>query len=78
MDKTFNSLFSYIGGLLSNRYRNPTQDFTKGQLKHIEFCFLCIYNAYGEDGVFDAKDLGYNIKNGIRNEPPQRITFKEV
>ncbi len=78
MDKTYNSLFSYIGGLLSNRYRNPNQDFTKGQLTHIEFCFQCIYSAYGEGGVFDQKDLGYDIQSGVRNEPPQRVVFKEV
>ena len=78
MEKTYNSLFSYIGGLLSNRYRNPTQDFTKGQLKYIEFCFQCIYSAYGEGGVFNNKDLGYELTSGTRNELPQRVTFKEV
>ena len=78
LEKTGNSLMSYIGGLLSNRYRNPSQDFTKGQLQYIEFCFDAIYFAYGENGEFDEKDLGYDIRTGIANEPPQRVTFKEV
>lgn len=78
LEKTGNSLFSYIGGLCSNRYRNPNQDFTQGQLNTIEFCFDAIYFAYGENGEFDEKDLGYDIKTGVPNEPPQRITFVEV
>lgn len=78
LETTKNSLMSYIGGLLSNRYRNPSQDFTKGQLQFVEFCFDCIYFAYGENGEFDEKDLGYDIRTGVRNEPPQRVTFKEV
>ena len=78
IDLTYNSLMSYIGGMLSNRYRNPNQDFTKPQLKYVQFCMNCIYAAYGENGVFDNKDLGYDINSGVRNEPPQRVEFCEV
>lgn len=78
LHNTGNSLLSYAGGLLSNKYRNPSEDFTQSQLSKIEFVFACIYAAYGEDGVFTAQDLGYDFDTRAPNEPPQRIKFVEV
>lgn len=75
--KKRNSFASYISGLLSNKLRNPGEDFTVKHLKHIELCFNLIYTAYNEDGVL-CSELGYDHRTGSPNEPPLAVRFVEV
>ena len=74
--KKHNSMLSYASGIVGNRLRNPSEDYTKKQLIYITRLFNSIYNAY--DIVFTKKDLGYDIVSGVSNVKPLLIKFKEV
>ena len=75
-NKELNSILSYASGLVCNRLRNPSQDYTKTQLVPIEKLFHMICHAY--DNAFDQDDLGYDIVTKAPNEPPKYVCFKEV
>ena len=72
----YNSMLSYASGIVGNRLRNPSEDYTKKQLQYITKLFNIICNAY--DTVFNRKDLGYDIVTGVLNDKPYMIKFKEV
>jgi hypothetical protein len=74
--KEYNSMLSYASGIVGNRLRNPSEDYTKKQLRYITKLFNIICNAY--DTVFTRKDLGYDIVSGVLNDKPYKIKFKEV
>ena len=69
-----NSILSYASGIVGNRLRNPSQDYTKAQLIPLEKLFNMICHAY--DTVFTRQDLGYDLKTGIDNDKPYRIKFE--
>tara|TARA_R110002074_G_C12343889_1_gene649062 strand:+ start:344 stop:820 length:477 start_codon:yes stop_codon:yes gene_type:complete len=69
-----NSILSYASGIVGNRLRNPSQDYTKPQLVPLQKLFNTIYYAY--DTVFTKQDLGYDLKTDIDNDKPYRIKFK--
>ena len=69
-----NSILSYASGIVGNKLRNPSQDYTKAQLEPLERLFNTIYYAY--DTVFTKQDLGYDLKTGIDNDKPYRIKFE--
>ena len=69
-----NSILSYASGIVGNKLRNPSQDYTKAQLIPIEKLFSMICHAY--DTVFTRQDLGYDLKTGIDNDKPYRIKFE--
>ena len=71
-----NSIVSYASGIVGNRLRNPSEDYTKKQLPYIDKLFTMICVAY--DTVFDNKDLGYNLVTKAYNEKPMKLFFKEV
>jgi len=73
---SYNSIISYASGIVGNRLRNPSQDYTKKQLKHIQKLFNTIYNCHNTNAVFNKQDLGYDLKTDIDNEKPYRIKFK--
>ena len=69
----WNSMNSYVSGLLSNYYRNPDVDFTQNQLKTLEFITDQINAVYvGLPHTFRA---GYDA-DGVKNEIPLRIKFR--
>ena len=74
--KEYNSVLSYASGLVSNRLRNPSEDYTKKQLLYIKRIFELISVTY--EHTFIKKDLGYDIVTGVLNEKPLMIKFKEV
>ena len=74
--KEDNSVLSYASGLVSNRLRNPSEDYTKKQLLYIKRIFELISVTY--EHTFLKKDLGYDIVTGVLNEKPLMIKFKEV
>lgn len=76
--KTPNSLLSAAAGLVSNQYRNPSEDFTQKQLKWITKLFSVIHFAYSEGGVFTDQDLGYDFNTNKINERPLGVKFTEV
>jgi len=75
-DKRHNSMLSYASGVVGNRLRNPTEDYTKKQLIYITRLFNIICNAYNT--VFSKQDLGYNLHTSEYNDKPYMIKFKEV
>jgi len=75
-NKHHNSMLSYASGIVGNRLRNPSEDYTKKQLVYLTRLFNIIYNVY--DGVLTKKDLGYNLNTKQYNEKPLKIKFKEV
>ena len=75
-NKELNSILSYASGLVCNRLRNPSQDYTKTQLVPIEKLFHMICHSY--DNAFDQDDLGYDIVTKEPNEPPKYVNFKEI
>ena len=75
-NKHHNSMLSYASGIVGNRLRNPSEDYTKKQLIYITRLFNIICNAY--DSVFTKQDLGYDIVTKAYNDKPLRIKFKEV
>ena len=74
--KESNSIISQASGLVGNRLRNPSQDYTKKQLQFITKCFNIICDAY--DLAFNEKDLGYDYHSKQPNKKPLKIKFKEV
>lgn len=70
-----NSPLSYAAGLFSNRVRNPDEDFTKKQLRFISTLFKRLHIIYGQ--YLPRKELGFDSKTGLYNDPPMRIKFKE-
>jgi|TARA_R110001606_G_C14904204_1_gene594417 hypothetical protein len=75
-NKESNSILSEASGLVSNRLRNPSQDYTKKQLPFIVQTFIMIFNIYNDR--FSAKDLGYDYHSKQPNKKPLMIKFKEV
>ena len=75
-NKHHNSMLSYASGMVGNRLRNPSEDYTKKQLIYITRLFNIICNAY--DTVFTKQDLGYDIETSKYNDKPLMIKFKEV
>ena len=75
-NKESNSILSEASGLVSNRLRNPSEDYTKKQLLYIKRIFELISVTY--EHTFLKKDLGYDIVTGVLNEKPLMIKFKEV
>ena len=69
-----NSILSYASGIVGNKFRNLSQDYTKAQLVPIQKLFNTIYHLY--DTVFTKQDLGYDLKTGIDNDKPYRIQFE--
>ena len=70
-----NSLLSYASGIVSNKYRNPSEDLTVKHLDNIEMLFNVIYNMY-RDVLPD--EIGYDYKTGIANEYPHRLKFVQI
>jgi len=70
-----NSVCSYACGLLSNRYRNPSQDFTVKQLEKIEKLSTICFNMYHNDRYFVN---GYDIATGEQNSEMTEIKFHEA
>ena len=70
-----NSLLSYASGIVSNKFRNPSEDLTVKHLKYVEDLFHVIYNIYSN---MSEDELGYDYRTGVRNELPYRLKFKQV
>lgn len=70
-----NSLLSYASGIVSNKYRNPSEDLTVKHLDNIVMLFNVIRNMY-TDVLPD--EIGYDFNTGIANEYPLRLCFKQV
>tara|TARA_R110002153_G_scaffold3020_1_gene14322 strand:+ start:1507 stop:1980 length:474 start_codon:yes stop_codon:yes gene_type:complete len=75
--KDYNSIVSYASGIVGNRLRNPSEDYTKKQLQYISKLFNMICFAYS-GAVFNDKDLGYNLVTKAYNDKPMKLKFKEV
>lgn len=73
---SYNSVLSYASGIVGNRLRNPSEDYTKKQLRYISKMFDIICTAY--DYSFTKQDLGYDLETRRNNDKPLRIKFKEV
>jgi hypothetical protein len=73
---SYNSVLSYASGIVGNRLRNPSEDYTKKQLRYIKKLFDIICVAY--DYNFSKQDLGYDLHTKQYNEKPFEIKFKEV
>jgi hypothetical protein len=73
--KERNSILSTAAGLVSNDYRNTSQDFGYKQLSHIKRLFNTIHYYYS---MQDANNLGYNNNTRIANELPKKLMFKEA
>ena len=73
---SYNSVLSYASGLVGNRMRNPSEDYTKKQLRYIVKMFDIICTAY--DYSFNKQDLGYDLHTKQYNEKPLKVKFKEV
>ena len=73
---SYNSVLSYASGLVGNRLRNTSEDFTKKQLRYIKKLFEIICVAY--DYSFSKQDLGYDLNSKQYNQKPMQIAFKEV
>lgn len=74
--KSNNSVLSYASGIVGNRLRNPSEDYTKKQLRYISKMFDIICTAY--DYSFTKQDLGYDLHTKQYNDKPLRLKFKEV
>lgn len=73
---SYNSVLSYASGIVGNRLRNTSEDYTKKQLRYITKLMDIVGTAY--DYSFNKQDLGYNIDSREYNDKPMRIKFKEV
>lgn len=73
---SYNSVLSYASGIVGNKLRNPSEDYTKKQLRYIKKLFDIICVAY--DYNFSKQDLGYDYDTKKYNAKPLRIRFKEV
>ena len=73
--KKRNSVMSFTAGVLSNKFRNPAEDFAYNQLKYIQFIFAFIDYTYNRLQTFE---LGYNVNTNKDNEAPKQITFLEA
>jgi len=73
---SYNSVLSYASGVVGNRLRNPSEDYTKKQLRYISKMFDIITTAY--DYTFTKQDLGYDLESKQYNDKPLRLRFKEV
>tara|TARA_R110000772_G_scaffold32130_2_gene78846 strand:- start:178 stop:681 length:504 start_codon:yes stop_codon:yes gene_type:complete len=84
--KAPNSDMSYIGGLISNYWRNNgKQDFTKSQLKYIQKLFNTIAELYNskvvQKGLYneiDIFELGFDNQTNVPNPAPKPIIFSLV
>jgi len=73
--KRRNSILSYCAGVVSNNYRNSSEDFGKKQLKHIKRIFEAIHYYYSN---CDKNNLGYNHITKQQNTAPKKVMFKKV
>ena len=74
--KNPNSILSYASGLCSNKYRNPSEDLTEKHIKHVQHLFLIMYNLY--DGIFDKRELGYDLWTGYENAIVNTVLFEQA
>jgi hypothetical protein len=75
--KVRNSILSYASGLMSNKLRNPSEDFTVKHIKYIQLIFTWMHTAYTTDKMLQ-KDLGYDYWTKAQNLPPEPIKFCEA
>ena len=73
--KKRNSVMSFTAGVLSNKFRNPAEDFAYNQIKYIKYIFTFIDYIYNDQKVFE---LGYNVNTNQDNQSPKKLSFVEV
>ena len=75
--KINNSILSYASGLMSNKFRNPSEDFTTKHIKYMQLIFTWMHTAYTNDSML-KKDLGYDLWTDEPNVAPASIKFCEA